>query len=47
MKKAKSKMSSPSKLKDRDLSRIDPCKQQFEPTPQSPVPQHYKMAGGA
>ena len=29
----------------RDLAKIDPKKQQFEPTPAEPVRQHAKMAG--
>lgn len=35
------------KPKERDLCAINPLKQQFEPTPESPVPQRFKMAGGA
>lgn len=41
------KSCSPSAYKPHDLAKINPLKQQFEPTPACPVPQHYKMAGGA
>jgi hypothetical protein len=34
-------------VKDRNLAAVNPLKQQFEPTPASPVRQHYKMAGGS
>lgn len=37
----------PSKFVDRDLCAVNPLKEQFEPTPAFPVPQRYKMAGGA
>lgn len=37
----------PAGYKDRDLCGTNPLKEQFEPTEASPVPQHYKMAGGA
>jgi hypothetical protein len=35
------------KFVDRNLVPVNPLAQQFEPTDQSPVPQRYKMAGGA
>ena len=31
---------------DRDLERVNPELEQFEPTPSEPVRQHFKMAGG-
>lgn len=34
------------KLNDRNLTSVSPKKQQFEPTPDAPVRQHIKMAGG-
>lgn len=34
------------KIVDRNLMGVSPLKQQFEPTDQSPVRQHFKMAGG-
>lgn len=34
------------KVVDRNLMPVNPLKQQFEPTDQSPVRQHFKMAGG-
>ena len=37
----------PTKFQDRDLCSTNPMQQQFEPTPAMPVPQRYKMAGGA
>jgi hypothetical protein len=37
----------PQKFVDRDLVAVNPLKEQFEPTESSPVPQRYKMAGGA
>lgn len=33
-------------LNQQDLMKINPLREQFEPTPQEPVRQHYKMAGG-
>lgn len=36
----------PGKLQDRDLMKVDPKKEQFEPTAAEPVRQRYKMAGG-
>lgn len=33
------------KFKDRDLSKVNPLDQQFEPTDAEPVRQHQKMAG--
>ena len=32
---------------DRKLMGVSPNDEQFEPTEASPVPLHYKMAGGA
>lgn len=37
----------PQKFVDRNLLPVNPLKEQFEPTDASPVPQRYKMAGGA
>ena len=34
------------KFVSRDLCKVNPMKEQFEPTPAEPVRQHYKMAGG-
>ncbi len=34
------------KFVDRDLSKVNPIKEQFEPTGSEPVRQHFKMAGG-
>ncbi len=34
-------------LKDRNLSKVNPLKEQFEPTPANPVRQHKRMAGMA
>lgn len=31
---------------DHQLMGVNPLKRQFEPTPEEPVRQHYKMAGG-
>ena len=31
---------------DRDLTKVNPLKQQFEPTAAEPVRQHNRMAGG-
>jgi hypothetical protein len=31
---------------DRDLTRVNPLKEQFSPTPAEPVRARYKMAGG-
>lgn len=31
---------------DRNLMGVNPLKQQFEPTPQEPVRQRFKMGGG-
>lgn len=31
---------------DRDLTKVSPLREQFEPTPAEPVRQHFKMAGG-
>lgn len=36
----------PQSFVDRDLMKVNPLKEQFEPTDQSPVRQHVKMAGG-
>lgn len=33
------------KFVDRDLSKVNPIKEQFEPTDSAPVNQHKKMAG--
>lgn len=33
--------------KDRDLCKVNPLKEQFEPSGAEPVRQHFKMAGGA
>jgi hypothetical protein len=33
-------------LKDLKLLKVNPKKQQFEPTPAEPYRQHFKMAGG-
>lgn len=33
------------KFVDRDLMKVNPRTQQFEPTPSEPVRQHKKMAG--
>lgn len=30
----------------RDLRKVNPLKEQFEPTAAEPVRQHFKMAGG-
>jgi hypothetical protein len=32
---------------DRDLASVNPNTTQFEPTPDAPVRQRYKMGGGA
>lgn len=32
-------------LVERDLCAVNPLSQQFEPTPDSPIPQHKRMAG--
>lgn len=37
----------PTRFNDRKLAPVNPAKEQFEPTPQAPVRQRYKMAGGA
>ena len=37
----------PEKFVDRNLVPVSPLKEQFEPTEACPVPQKYKMAGGA
>lgn len=37
----------PTRFHDRNLVPVNPLKQQFEPTAAVPVPQRYKMAGGA
>ena len=37
----------PKTFHNRNVAAIDPKKEQFEPTEQSPVRQPYKMAGGA
>jgi hypothetical protein len=34
------------KFVDRDLCKVNPTKQQFEPTEAAPVRQHARMAGG-
>ncbi len=31
---------------DRNLMKVNPLREQFEPTKAEPVPQLYKMAGG-
>ncbi len=31
---------------DRDLAKVNPSKEQFEPTDAEPVRQRFKMAGG-
>ena len=31
---------------DRDLTKVNPLKEQFSPTPAEPVRARYKMAGG-
>lgn len=36
----------PDRFIDRNLMPVSPAKTQFEPTPESPVRQHFKMAGG-
>jgi len=36
----------PMSFVDRDLAKINPLKEQFEPTGAEPVRQHHKMAGG-
>ena len=33
-------------FKDRNLMKVNPLKEQFEPTTAAPVRQHVKMAGG-
>lgn len=37
----------PTKFVDRDLCKVNPLKEQFEPTDAMPVRNTYKMAGGA
>lgn len=37
----------PKKFVSRNLAGASPLKEQFEPTEATPVPQMYKMAGGA
>lgn len=34
------------KFKDRDLTKVNPTREQFEPKGSEPVRQRYKMAGG-
>ncbi len=34
------------KFVGRDLTKVNPLKEQFEPTDAEPVRQHFKMAGG-
>ena len=34
-------------FQDRDLTKVNPLNEQFEPTDAMPVRQHFKMAGGA
>jgi hypothetical protein len=36
-----------SSFKDRDLTKVNPLTEQFEPSGSEPVRQRYKMAGGA
>jgi hypothetical protein len=36
----------PTGYQDRNLAAVNPLKEQFEPTPASPIPQHKRMAGG-
>lgn len=35
----------PTTYMDRNLMKVNPLKEQFEPTPAEPVRQHAKMAG--
>lgn len=44
--RAKSPNDEGGKYVDRDLTKVNPTKEQFEPTDAEPVRQHYKMAGG-
>jgi len=37
----------PTKFVDRDLTKVNPLTQQFEPTDACPVRQRVQMAGGA
>ena len=45
--KSPSTPAAPTTYHDRALAGMSPLKEQFEPTEAMPVPQHYKMAGGA
>ena len=36
----------PQSFVDRDLTKVNPLREQFEPTDAEPVRQHNKMAGG-
>lgn len=38
--------STPTEFVDRDLMKVNPNDQQFEPTDADPVRQKYRMAGG-
>jgi hypothetical protein len=44
---AKKQVAGDGRYVDRNLVPVNPLTTQFEPTDASPVPQRYKMAGGA
>lgn len=43
---AVARTSAPTTFKDRDLTKVNPLSEQFEPTPGAPIRQHKRMAGG-